>query len=86
MTNATATKPVLPYPQSLRIKVFKDDGKWDFGPWFMRSHHILDSLYVATITLAHYEGSEEPCYTAAEWAAKADKLTAQYPDCVFIYG
>lgn len=81
----TATAPALPYPLSLTIDVYKDDGGFEGTRWFMRPQHILRELFVARITLRHIEGDDEPYYTAAEWSAKADRLVAQYPNCIFIY-
>lgn len=80
-----AVVPALPYPRGLTIHVYEDDGGFEGTRWFMRAQHVLNALYRATITLAHYEGEEEPCYTAAEWCRKADSLLEQYPNCVFIY-
>ena len=85
MKTAT-TKPALPYPIGIKINVFKDDGNWgNYRAWFMRTNADLRNLSVATITLAHFEGEDEPAYTHAEWCDKADRLLAQYPDCIFIY-
>lgn len=82
----TATQPALPYPIGIKINVFKDDGNWgNYRAWFMRTDADLRNLSVVTITLAHFEGEDEPAYTAAEWANKAARLVEQYPDCIFIY-
>ena len=75
----------LPYPVGINVKVFRDDGNWGVSPWFVRSNHVLRSLHVANITLAHYEGEGEPAYTAEEWARKSREIVEKYPNCVFIY-
>jgi len=78
--------PALPYPLSLTVDVYRDDGNWGaVTRWFMRSMHVLQELFVVRITLAHYEGEDEPCYTHDEWCRKADQLLETYPNCVFIY-
>lgn len=81
---AKSASPVLPYPECVELWVFEDDGAFE-GRWFRRPIHILERLFVAKITLRHYEGEDSPCYTAAEWAAKADQLVARYPGCLFVY-
>ena len=85
--NATQNNSAaLPYPTTINLKVFQDDGQWqNYRAWFMRSSEQLTRLAVADITLGHYEGSDEPAYTAKEWRRKADQLVAQYPGCVFVY-
>lgn len=83
MTTAT---PALPYPTSINMTVFRDDGQWgNYRAWFLRSVEQLERLAVAKITLGHFEGSDEPAYTAEQWRRKADQLVAQYPGCVFVY-
>ena len=83
---AAAKKPCLPYPVGINVRVFRDDGRWDqYSAWWKRASHELRSLQVANITLGHWEGTDEPAYTADEWAAKADRLVEQYPDCIFVY-
>ena len=80
------TTACLPYPIGLEITVYKDDGQWDqSSKWFMRAMHQIVELFVAKITLRHIEGEDEPCYSDAEWAAKAAQLVETYPGCLFIY-
>lgn len=80
------TAPSLPYPIGIQLSVFRDDGNWSqYRKWWMRPVHQQIALQIARITLAHYDGSEDPAYTADEWAAKADALVEQYPSCVFVY-
>jgi len=80
-------KPVLPFPNSINVLVFRDDGNWDnYRAWFLRTQKQIETLSVARITLGHIEGTDEPAYSSLEWAIKADGLIAQYPDCVFVYG
>lgn len=81
----TTTAPALPYPIGIQISVFRDDGQWNYPKWWMRPVHQQLALQVARIALAHYEGSEDPAYTAAEWASKSEALVEQYPDCIFVY-
>lgn len=76
----------LPYPIGINVVVYRDDGNWNkYSKWFMRPMHQVQALLVARITLAHYEGEDEPAYTHSEWVRKADKLVQQYPDCIFVY-
>ncbi len=78
--------PALPYPIGIEISVFKDDGQWDkYSRWFMRPMHQVTALSVAKITLAHYEGEDEPAYSHSEWCRKSAQLVEQYPDCIFVY-
>lgn len=77
----------LPYPIGLGVTVYKDDGQWDqYRAWFLRTQEQLKRLFMAQITLAHYEGEDEPCYTYDEWCRKSEQLVMQYPDCIFVYG
>lgn len=87
MTTATAKlQAILPYPTGINLRVYRDDGQWsNYRAWFMRADWQLSDLHVATITLAHYEEDEAPAYTYEEWCDKANRLIAEYPDCVFIY-
>lgn len=78
-------KPALPYPIGIKIDVYRDDGKWDEMRWWERASHVLKSLAVCRITLAHYDGEDEPCYTVDEWGVKADELVQKHPGCVFVY-
>ena len=76
----------LPFPLGIKLRVFRDDGNWDnYSAWFMRTHKQIEDLFVAGITLGHYEGSEEPAYDHHEWCDKADRLLRDYPGCVFVY-
>ena len=80
-------KPRLPFPIGIKLQVFKDDGNWDnYRAWFLRTQEQLQRLFVANITLGHYEGTDEPAYSHREWIAKSQQLVDTYPDCVFIYG
>jgi len=80
------TDAVLPYPTSINIAVFQDDGQWGkYRAWFLRSSEQLQNLAVAKITLGHFEGTCEPAYTAEQWRMKAAELVAAYPSCVFVY-
>lgn len=80
-------KAALPFPLGITMQVFRDDGKWDeYSAWFKRSSMDLRDLFVAKITLGHYDGSDEPAYSHSEWVRKADQLVTEYPGCVFIYG
>ena len=80
------TKPALPFPNGINLQVFRDDGKWDnYTKWFMRTHKQINELFVAKITLAHYEGQDEVAYDSAEWVVKSNQLVEDYPNCVFIY-
>lgn len=77
----------LPYPVGINFIVFKDDGNWDkYRQWFLRTQQQIQSLFVAKITLGHYEGTDEPAYSHSEWVAKSKQIVADYPDCVFVYG
>ena len=80
-------KPALPYPIGLNVLVYKDDGRWvNYRAWFLRTQEQLNRLFVAKITLAHFEGDDSPCYSFDEWCKKADQLLEMYPDCIFVYG
>lgn len=86
MTKTAARKPALPYPIGITINVFRDDGRWDeYSAWFMRSNRDLIDLAVVKITLAHYEGEDEPAFSHDEWCDESERLVAEYPDCLFIY-
>ena len=79
--------PVLPYPIGINIQVFRDDGNWQkYRAWFLRTHAQIEELFVARITLAHFEDSEDPAYSHSEWCRKAESLVDDYPNCIFIYG
>jgi hypothetical protein len=78
--------PALPYPIGINVVVYKDDGNWDnYRQWFLRTQAQLEKLFVARITLSHYEGIEEPAYTHAEWVRKSASLVEKYPNCIFVY-
>jgi hypothetical protein len=80
-------KAALPYPIGLNILVYKDDGQWgNYHAWFLRTHEQLKRLFVAKITLAHFEGEDEPCYSFSEWCRKSNQLLGAYPECIFVYG
>lgn len=77
----------LALPVGLDVLVFKDDGNWDkYRSWFMRSTDQLEDLFVARITLGHYEGSDEPDYDHNSWCRKSEQLVKRYPGCIFVYG
>lgn len=78
-------EPAIPYPTGTHITVFRDDGKWGDMPWWRRGAAELKSLLVCRITLAHYDGEDEPAYSWSEWVEEADQLVREYPDCVFVY-
>tara|TARA_R110002110_G_scaffold13929_10_gene66184 strand:- start:1306 stop:1578 length:273 start_codon:yes stop_codon:yes gene_type:complete len=79
-------KMTLPYPNSLNITVYSDDGKWeDYEKHFMRSSSDLQKLFVSSIILAHYEGEDDPDYSLAEWDKKSAELLKTYPNCIFVY-
>ena len=85
-TQTTTQTPALPYPIGINVTVYRDDSKWsEYRAWFLRSPSVLNELFVARITLSHFVESAEPTYTAAQWADKAERLVAEFPDCVFIY-
>ena len=80
-------RSALPHPIGLNVLVYKDDGQWgNYRAWFLRTQEQLNRLFVARITLAHFEGEDEPCYSSKEWRSKSSQLLAQYPQCVFVYG
>ena len=80
-------KAALPYPIGINVLVFRDDGNWHlYRSWFLRTQNQIETLFVARITLGHYEGTDEPAYSHREWIAKSEQLVEEYPDCVFIYG
>jgi len=87
MTTFDALKSAaLPYPVGINVSVFQDDGKWNnYSAWFKRTNADLRSLSVARITLGHWEGTDDPAYTAEEWVRKSAQLVAQYPNCIFVY-
>lgn len=86
MTTATRRTPALKYPTGLTMTIFKDDGRWsEYRAWFMRTDSDLRTLHLTRLTLAHYEGDDEPAYTHEQWCDKADRLLDEYPNCVFIY-
>jgi hypothetical protein len=79
-------RPELPFPIGVKILVFKDDGNWHrYRSWFLRTQKQIETLFVARVTLAHYEGLDEPDYDYQSWCRKASQLVAQYPGCVFVY-
>jgi len=81
------TKALLPFPNSLSLYVFSDDGNWDsYGSWFKRPWKEMASLVRARIILGHREGSAEPDYSVEEWERKAEQLVQQFPNCVFVFG
>lgn len=81
------TQAQLPYPIGINVIVFKDDGNWEkYRQWFLRTQKQIETLFVARITLGHYEGTDEPAYTHSEWVGKSAALVEKYPDCVFVYG
>lgn len=80
-------KAVLPYPLGINMQVFQDDGNWgNYRAWFLRTHEQLQRLFVAKITLGHYEGTGDPAYSYREWIAKSQQIVDAYPQCVFVYG
>lgn len=81
------TKPfALPFPLSINVLVFKDDGNWEqYAKWWMRPHWQTKELCVARITLGHYEGSDEPDYDCDGWRRKSEQLVKTYPGCIFVY-
>ena len=86
MNASTKAPAALPYPISINMTVFRDDGQWgNYRAWFLRPVQQLERLAVAKITLGHFEGSDEPAYTAEQWRRKSDQLVVQYPGCVFVY-
>jgi hypothetical protein len=81
------TQAHLPYPIGINLIVFKDDGNWDkYRAWFLRTQKQIETLFVAWITLGHYEGSDEPDYDYESWCRKSEQLVTQYPGCIFVYG
>lgn len=75
----------LPFPISSRIVVYRDDGNWgQFSAWFLRSDADLQDLYTITIDL-RVDEDEDIDLTHDEWLEVAEKLTSDYPGCVFIY-
>ena len=86
MSNATK-QAALPFPTTINMLVFKDDGNWgNYPAWFLRKHGQIEDLLVTRITLGHYEGSDEPAYTHESWCRKSAQLVMDYPGCVFVYG
>lgn len=83
----TTKQSALPFPIGLNVLVFKDDGNWHkYRSWFLRTQKQIEDLFVARITLGHYEGSDEPDYDHESWCRKSDQLVSQYPGCIFVYG
>jgi hypothetical protein len=75
--------PPLPYPIEGRILVFRDVGFGD-GPWWQRSHHVLNDLLVGQYDLPE-DDEGDLAMTAREWSQFAERLVSDHPECVFVY-
>ena len=68
-------------PVSTKIKVFRDDGGWDAGLWFLRGWGFLRDLFVCEYRLAE---SADGDY-CGDWEADSAFLLAEHPDHIFVY-
>jgi len=75
----------LPYPSDINLTVYTDDGHWGICPWFKRTDDSLATLFVNRYVLAHIPGTDDPDFTAAQWAAESDQLVERHPGCIFVY-
>lgn len=81
MTTVSEAVPVgMPYPIGDIVKVFRDDGNWGTCPWFMRSMHVLDELYICTYKLPVDEDGYV-CISNDGW----QKIQDDNPGAIFIY-
>ena len=80
-----ATNYALRYPVGIDMTVYKDDGGWGLCPWFMRSNNSLATLFVERYVLAHLEGTDDPEFTAEQWATESAQLVERHPGCIFVY-